>query len=104
MANAHVKNPADVDGTTGYVYFQCFNRRNSHRIVSKQGEKFDIDRHNWCACRNFKTMCYNIAAKMVDAKLAVESETPVFMDYDRNVCEKDDSFGRPITHDIMHSQ
>ena len=45
----------DGERLLGCGYFKGFKKRNAHRIVSKRGQKYEMDRDNWTTFRNFQT-------------------------------------------------
>ena len=53
-----------------------FKIRHKDRIVSKKVDKFELDHTNWTVYANFKLMCDNIGAEMIE-DIAVEFDDPV---------------------------
>ena len=88
-------------GTVGRGYWRGFMERNGHLICSKRGAKYELDRASWSTYANFADMYSHIIDEMVDAKLAVKLETPVWKDRAGNVCMEKDALGCKVTHDIL---
>ena len=57
-------------------------RRNAHRIVSKRGQKYKMDRDNWTTFRNFLNMYDNVIEEMCDAGVVEKLDSPVWMNRD----------------------
>ena len=77
-------------------------KRNEHKIVSKKGLKYEIDRASWSTYANFKQMYNGVIAEFVDAGVAKERELLVWMNRFGNEVEEKDAFGCKVTHDILH--
>ena len=43
-------------GQVGYKYWINFKKRNADKIVTRKGEKFELDSYNWTAYHNFAQM------------------------------------------------
>ena len=56
LKHARVNSIDNCNRSAGTGYWQGFKRRNAHRVVTKKGEKFELDRQNWTTCSNFKMM------------------------------------------------
>ena len=48
--------PADKPGTVGSGYWRGFRKRNRRLVVSKQGQKYELDRSAWNTYANFSQM------------------------------------------------
>ena len=90
-------------GKVGYKYWLNFKKRNADKIVSKKGEKFELDRSIWTTYHNFKQMYDRFSDEMEYAKVAVKLDTPVWMNKDGETVEEKDSFGCKVTHMILRS-
>ena len=75
--------------------------RNGYLICRKRGAKYDLDRASWSTHANFADMYSHIIDEMVDTKLAVKLETPVWKDRAGNVCMEKNALGCKITHNIL---
>jgi len=96
---------ADVLGKEqlGPGYWKGFLKRNKHRLVSKKGQKYALDRKDWSTYRNMYKMYNEIYAEMTEAGVAVELEEPIWVDKDGNeVNQQSQAVGRKITHRIIH--
>ena len=60
----------DVLGRVGAGYRRGFKKRNAHLLVSKKGQKFELDRSQWSTYHNFKQMYACIAEEMETAGVA----------------------------------
>ena len=60
----------DGERLLGRGYFKGFKKRNAHRIVSKRGQKYEMDRDNWTTFRNFSNMYDHVIEEMYDAGVA----------------------------------
>ena len=59
-----------ADDLLGPGYFQGFMSRNKHRLVSKGGHKYELDRSSWTKYQTFKKMYDCIADSMIEAGVA----------------------------------
>ena len=92
----------NVSGSVGKGYWRAFLKRNSHKIVSKRGQKYELDRQNWTTYANFVDMYEQCIAQMVRAGVAKKRTTPVWMNRDGKECRESDAFGCKVTHDLIH--
>ena len=92
----------DGERLLGRDYFKGFKKRNAHRIVSKRGQKYEMDRDNWTTYRNFSNMSDNVIEEMCDAGVAEKLDSPVWMDRDGKECQPIEAFGCKVTHRIKH--
>ncbi len=94
-------------GELGMQYWKNFLKRNSHRIVSKRGEKFASNRADWSTYKIFEEMYNHIYIEMEDAGLTAPFDSPVLMDLNGNIVadgegESTTHFGLPVTHQLIH--
>jgi hypothetical protein len=66
--------------TTGW--WRRFLRRHKDKLVTKQGEKFVLNRSDWTTLPNRWQMYKVIYDEMVDANVAVALKNPIFTDID----------------------
>ena len=102
ISNTYVADVSKVDGSVGHGYWRGFCNRQSHRIVTKRGQKFELDRQNWCTYSNFKMMYDNVGDYLIEAGVAELVDDPSYQDRDGNDCDFTKSFGFPVTHRIKH--
>ncbi len=74
-------------GTIGSGWWYGFLRRNGHRIVTQQGEKFAVDRSDWTTLDNIAQMYDIIYDEMMDASVAEKLDTIVFMNEKGEIVE-----------------
>jgi hypothetical protein len=67
-------------GRVGKKYWYKFLERHKHKIVSKKGRRYELDCSKWTRYKNFKNMHDGVEEELVDAGLAVELATPIYMD------------------------
>ena len=75
-------------------------KRHNHRLVSRRGQKYELDRQKWTTYSNFNDMYRHIIDEMVSAGVAKELDEPVWMDREGNVVGKSNSLGCKVTHQI----
>ena len=61
-------------------WWRGFLRRNEDKLVTKRGEKFALNRHDWTTLPIIKQMYEVIYDKMVDACVAVSLQISIFTD------------------------
>ena len=61
-------------------YWNKFKQRNVHIICLKRGQTCELDRDKWTTYANFAQMCSHNCLERVDTGLAVELDTPFWMD------------------------
>ena len=72
--------------------------------MSTRDQKCQLDRQNWHTCSNLFPMHGDIASEMVDSGMSEILDEPDHMDSHGNcVYSKDNDFGFPATHYIIHS-
>lgn len=72
----------------GEGWYQGFMRRNSNKIIRKQGRIKDIKRHTWCVYERFESMYDSVYSQMVKSNVAKELENEVLLDRNGNVVEE----------------
>ena len=87
------KYSSNCDGTVGYKYWRGLMKRNKHRLVSKRGQKYSLDRQNWTTYHNFLHMYEHTYDEMVSAGVAECLTEPMWMDENGNECDEKDSYG-----------
>ena len=95
------KNTPNSTGTVGQGYWRSFLKRYKNQIVSKRGQKYELNRQNWTTYANFSNMYNHAIDAMVDAGLAVKLREPVWMDRNGNVCSEEDAFGCKVHHKLL---
>ena len=103
--------PCDANGRNlsdgqllGAGWWRRFLRRNKHRLVSKRGRKFSLNRTEWCTFANFAKMYDLIYEEMVGAGVgvAVKLDVPILVDVHGNEVEDEaKAYGRKCTHKIL---
>ena len=61
-------------------WWRGFLRRNKDKLVTKRGENFALNRHDWTTLPNIRQMYKVIYDEMVDACIAVSLQIPIFTD------------------------
>uniref|UniRef100_A0A7S2SC94 Uncharacterized protein n=1 Tax=Eucampia antarctica TaxID=49252 RepID=A0A7S2SC94_9STRA len=76
-----------------------------HKIVSKCGQKYTLDRQNWTTYANFNDMYNHIIKEMVNAGVAVELSDLVLRNRSGEVCNfYKDVVGYKVTDKIGEPQ
>ena len=73
-------------------------------LVAQPGRGFGNARHKWCTYLNFRTMYDQIYEGLVDSKLATCLKELVYMDQAGNIVEKEQKYGRKVTHKFTHPE
>ena len=94
-------NTPNTSGVVGRGYWRSFLKRNKNKIVSKRGQKYELNRQNWTTYANFVHMYNSIIDEMVEAGVAERLDEPVWMDRDGKICLEDDAFGCKVHHKIV---
>jgi len=89
-------------GRVGYKYWLNFKKRNADKIVTRKGEKFELDRSNWTTYHNFHQMYERFGDEMIYAKVAQLLPEPVWMNKEGDAVTEDDAFGCKVSHKISH--
>ena len=90
--------------TVSRGYWYSFMKRNRHRIVSKRGQKYELDRQNWTTYANFADMYNHCAIEMEHAGVAKRLDKPIWMTKDGVECNVDDAYGCRVTHTITRPE
>jgi hypothetical protein len=77
--------------TTGW--WRGFLKRHENEIVTKRGEKFALNRHDWTTFENIQQMYDVIYDELVDARVALALSEPIFTDMHANVVDESCRFG-----------
>jgi hypothetical protein len=72
-------------GCVTQKYWYRFLEKYQHKITSKKGRRYELDRSKWTRYKNFHNMYTCIEEEMVDAGVAVELDVPVYMDHVGNL-------------------
>ena len=96
------KYSSNAEGTVGYKYWRGLMKRNKHRLVSKRGQKYSLDKQNWTTYHNFLHMYEHTYEEMVSAGVAERLPEPVWMDRNGTPCEEDDFFGCMVKYKLTH--
>ena len=94
-------NTNNEEGLVGRGYWRKFMKRNRDKIVSKRGQKYELNRQNWTTYSNFVHMYDHCIQEMIEAGVAKELDKPVWMDRYGNVCNEDDAFGCKVFHQLV---
>ena len=89
-------------GTFGVKYWRGFMKRNKHLIVSRRGQKYELDRHNWTTYKNFRNMYKHTYREMVEAGVAEQLPQPIWMDRNGKQVDEKDALGCMVTHKLCH--
>jgi len=95
---------SDQSGTIGKAYWRNFMNRNKHRLVSRRGQKYALDRQNWTTYGNFKNMYDHAIEEMVAAGVAEPLEKPTWQDRNGHPCSKESAHGCVVTHKLTHPE
>ena len=99
---SHTDGDAAVDGQVGYGYWQRFRKRNEDKLVSKRGQKYELDRQSWTTYANFQSMYSHVEDEMVDADVVEKLPEPSWLDMEGNIIDKGESYGCKETHQLIH--
>ena len=83
--------------TVGSGYWQGFMQRNKHLIVSRKGQKYELNRSNWTTHQNLPQIYESIEEEFIVAGAAVKLDNPVWMNGDGDVVDEQDTFGCKVT-------
>ena len=92
----------NTSGSVGQSYWRAFLKRNAHKIISKRGQKYELDRQNWTTYANFVDMYNQCIEQMVRAGVAKKRMEPAWMDEKGQVCDESQAYGCKVTHDLIH--
>ena len=76
-------------------------KRYKNQIVSKRGEKYELNRQNCNTYAKFSNMYNHAIDAMVDAGLAIKLDESVWMNRNGNVCSKENAFGCKVHHKLL---
>ena len=65
--------------SVGNGYRARFMKKNKDKIVSRRGQRYELNRQKWTTYSNFVHMYNHCIDKMVDAGVAVELDDPIWM-------------------------
>ena len=88
-------------GTVGKGYWRGFMKRHGHKVVSKRGAKYALNRAEWSTYHNFDDMYRHIYEEMELSGVAKRRDEPVWMDRDGNIVEEVNAHGCKVTHDFI---
>ena len=91
----------DTLGTVGKGYWDRFIIRNKHKLVSKRGQKYELNRQKWTTYCNFVDMYQHAIQEMVDAGVAKKLDEPVWITHDGKLCVEREAFGCKVTHELI---
>ena len=66
-------------------YWRGFWKQNDHMLVSKKGQKYELDRSVWSTYAKFSQMYDLVDKELVDADVVKHREEAVWMDIDGKV-------------------
>jgi len=95
------RNTPDNLGALGTGYWQGFLKRNRTKLVSRRGQKYELNRQNWTTFANFRYMYSHTMSEMVDAGVAVKLDSPVWMNRSGEVCEEEEAYGCKVFHRLV---
>ena len=75
-----------------------------HLLVSKRGNKYELNRHNWTTYAYFGHMYTHIYGEMIFASVAELLSKPIWMDRNGNECHKSEALGCQVTHRLCHPE
>ena len=89
-------------GTVGMSYWRKFMKRNEHKIVSRRGAKYELNRQNWTTYKNFVNMYHHTIEEMVHCGVAKPLPVPVWMNKHGKECEESKAFGCKVRYELTH--
>ena len=92
----------DSLGTVGKGYWDRFIKRNKDKLVSKRGQKYELNRQKWTTYANFVDMYKHTYQEMIEAGVAKKLTEPTWMDADGRICRESEAFGCKVTHHLIH--
>ena len=87
--------------SVGNGYWARFMKRNKDKIVSRRGQRYELNRQKWTTYSNFVHMYNHCINEMVDAGVAVKLDDPVWMNRAGKECSEEEAFGCKVTHKII---
>ena len=70
-------NTPNCIGTVGIGYWSKFMKRHKDKIVSKRGQKYELNRQNWTTYNNFVQIYNHIIEELVNAGVTERLDEPV---------------------------
>ena len=90
-----------TSASLGLSYWNGFKTRWGHKLSSKRGQKFALDRSSATTFTNINKMYSEVYEAMVECGAASKLDTAVYMDRDGSiVSNKVESFGMKVTHSL----
>ena len=77
-------------------------KRHGDRLVTKRGERFAIKRADWSRVSYIKQMCDIIYDVFLEARVACQRETPVFLDRSGNIVKEEFKYSEAVDLEITH--
>ena len=65
-----------IEDQIGLKYWSNFKKRNGDKIVTRRGQKFELDRAEWTTYRNFKSIYDSVGGEFEYAKVTVNLKVP----------------------------
>jgi hypothetical protein len=93
---------SDQLGKVSRSYWKLFMRRNSHRLVTRKGERFASNRADWSKFSYIKQMYDIIYNKFIDAQVARLREIPVFMNRSGEIVDEALKHGKLCDIEVLH--
>ena len=90
---------SNSDATVGTSYWRGFMQRNGHTLVSKHGQKYELDRSAWSTYHNCDQMYVQFGEEIFEAKVA-RAIDHTWMDVPGNVVDEKDCFGCKVYMEI----
>jgi len=84
----------------GYKYWLKFKKRNSDKVITTKGQKYELDRSNSATYQNFAQMYSTFGDQMEEANIVERLDEPVWMNEDGVECEEGETFGCKAIHRI----
>ena len=69
-------------------------------LCSKKGQQFELDQSRWITHSDLDQMHDELIKEMDDARVAVEFTTPVWMDHEGNIVDKNLSYSCKFMKEI----
>jgi len=74
--NTSRTNP-DAIKEIGYKYWLNFKRRNSNKVITTKGQKYELDRSNWTTYQNLAQIYSTFGDYIEEANIVKRLEEPV---------------------------
>jgi len=94
-------NSNNMEGYLRRGYWRRFMARNKEKIVSKRGQKYELNRQNWTTYANFVHMYDHCINEMVEAVVAAKLHEPVWMDRYCKICDERNAYGCKVDHKLI---